>query len=195
MKLLLILLALLFPVIAQAATPLTLTWQDNSSNEAGFILERKLNTGGYVVIASGIGANIITYTDSTVVQSSLVDNVYCYRLKAFVGTTQSAYSNEACATILKLITVNAPSNLVVTPLVQSKLDLEWQEHCPECVSQEIVLTQLNPFKYYIFTVAATTENFIVEVVPKNKNVSAKVHGKLPDGSYTAYSNTATGRTK
>ena len=195
MKTLLFLAVLLFPVIAQAAAPVTLTWQDNSNNEAGWIIEQKLNTGSYVVIANNVPANQTTYTVSNLVQSSSVDNVYCFRVKGFLGTIQSGYTNEACHTVLKLVAVNAPTGLTVTPLSQSRLDLKWHEYCYECIAQEIVVIQTNPLKNYLYKVAPTTETYIVEGLPKNKNVSVKVHGELPDGTFTPYSNTVNARTR
>ncbi len=76
------------------ATQLTLTWTDNSTNEDGFSIERKIGpTGTFAQIAT-IGANATSYIDSTVASAT----TYCYRLLAFNVAGNSAYSSEACGT-------------------------------------------------------------------------------------------------
>ncbi len=79
--------------LAQAAQ-VTLTYTDNSTNESGFKIERKLLTDpvtAYVEIAAP-AANVVSFVDSTI----LVGQVYCFRVKAFNASATSAYSNEAC---------------------------------------------------------------------------------------------------
>lgn len=97
-----------------------LNWVDNSGNnvavndqEAGFNVERKLNTGVYALLGT-VGANVTSFTDNTLVQG-LVDNTYCYRVQAFNTAGNSAYTNEACKLVAKLpVSIPAPaSNLTV----------------------------------------------------------------------------------
>jgi hypothetical protein len=73
---------------------LNVSWQDMSTNEDGFSLERKLGTAGSYAQIAALGANVTSYHDSSTVTGSL----YCYRVKAFNTTQSSAYSNEACQT-------------------------------------------------------------------------------------------------
>ena len=109
---------------AQAASA-SLTWTDNSNNEDGFRLERQLNGGAWTVIAAGIGANIVSYTDSTLVQGA-VANTYCYGVQAFNAAGSSAWSNTACKTIPALSTVPAaPSNLTISATTNSSISLAW----------------------------------------------------------------------
>jgi hypothetical protein len=72
---------------------LTLTWQDNSTNEDGFKIERGVS-GSYAQIAS-VGPNIQSYTD----MGLLAGTTYCYRVRAFNSSGVSSPSNESCATI------------------------------------------------------------------------------------------------
>ena len=71
---------------------LTLMWQDMSTNETGFAIERKLGIAGTYGQIASVGANITSYQDITLVSGSQ----YCYRVKAFNSTQSSAYSNEDC---------------------------------------------------------------------------------------------------
>jgi hypothetical protein len=79
-----------------AATPssLTLNWQDMSTDETGFAVERKLGSAGTYSQVTSVGANITSYNDTSLVKGSM----YCYRVKAFNSVQSSSYSNEACAT-------------------------------------------------------------------------------------------------
>lgn len=61
-----------------------LDWVDNSNNEQGFLIERK-TTGDYSLLAV-VAANVITYTDATVV----ADTGYYYRLRGYL-TESNAY--------------------------------------------------------------------------------------------------------
>jgi len=111
---------------AQAASA-SLTWVDNASTEDGFTLERQLNGGAFTVLFTAIGANLVSYTDSTLVQGT-VDNVYCYRVSAFNTAGSSAYSNTACKTIPRLLTApTAPSNLTISATTNSSISLAWAD--------------------------------------------------------------------
>lgn len=108
-----------------------LNWIDNSHNEDGFKIERNLNGGAFEFIQATVGANVVTFTDSTLEQSAERDNVYCYRVAAFNATGQSAYSNTACKTVAKLEPTpepspDAPSNLEVAALSPNDVKITWQ---------------------------------------------------------------------
>ncbi len=77
--------------IASAAT-LRLSWQDTSSNESGFKIER-LSGASYVEIAT-VGVNVQAYSDATAASGT----TYCYRIKAFNAAGVSAPTNAGCAT-------------------------------------------------------------------------------------------------
>lgn len=74
------------------AVSLTLTWVDTSTNEDGFTVERKVDVTGTFTRIATVEANILSYVDSTVVESLF----YCYRMQAYNAAGTSAYSNEAC---------------------------------------------------------------------------------------------------
>jgi hypothetical protein len=74
---------------------LQLSWADNSDNEDGFQIERKVGTNGIFSFVAAVGPNVTSYTDDNLAR----DTTYCYRVNAFNDSGISAYSNEACATI------------------------------------------------------------------------------------------------
>lgn len=83
-----------------------LSWTDNSPNEEGFKIERKLGTGEWTEIGS-VGANVTTYIDTTGLPEN---NYYSYRVRAYNAATISDpdYSNEAHVLTL-LVDYVAPS--------------------------------------------------------------------------------------
>jgi hypothetical protein len=106
--------------IGEAASA-TLTWQDNSTNEMGFIVERKSDPAGcagvvpFVVLGS-VGANIKTYVDATI-----LDNTpYCYRVQAWntvdgtAGGTKQYSVGYAGPTYYPFVIPVGPSLLGVT---------------------------------------------------------------------------------
>lgn len=105
-RLLLVLLAL--PAVAFGAQNVLL-WDDASSNETTFHIERKdagcAATGTFSEIAT-VGANVTTYTDVSVAEGQ----AYCYRVAASNSAGKSAYSNEAGRTV-PFTVPSAPMNL------------------------------------------------------------------------------------
>ncbi|MBX7221189.1 MAG: hypothetical protein K1Y36_14670 [Blastocatellia bacterium] len=81
--------------LAPASTvQLDLSWKDNSDNETGFVIERKIGaTGAYAVIAT-VNADVARFGDS-----GLTAGVpYFYRVKATNTVGDSDYTNEANGT-------------------------------------------------------------------------------------------------
>jgi len=108
----------------------TLTWQDNSTDETGFVLERSLNGGAFTALAP-IAANTTQVIDTTVVRST-VPNTYTYRLKAVNGTLSSAFTSPACITFAPLLTApTAPSGFSVSSIDSTTLRLSWDDTANE----------------------------------------------------------------
>lgn len=76
----------------------TLSWTDNSMNEGGFKIERRIGTGDWTPLTE-LPANTRGYTDSPLSPF----NVYTYRVRAFNATGHSDFSNEASARPTRLI--------------------------------------------------------------------------------------------
>ena len=79
---------------AVSATSIQLAWNDNSANEEGFKIERRLGeTGTWGQIAS-LPANTVSFTDTGLA----ADNAYYYRVRSYNASNgDSHYSNEAHA--------------------------------------------------------------------------------------------------
>jgi len=68
----------------------TLTWSDNSDNEAGFFIERRPKTSSDYEQVGQVGAGVTSFIDS-----GLDKGRYYYRVQAFNAQTVSDYSNVA----------------------------------------------------------------------------------------------------
>jgi hypothetical protein len=75
------------------AGSLRLTWSDNSSNETGFRIERKTGTGGSFALVATVAANAMSHVDTGLIDGT----TYCYRVRAYNGSSVSSYSNESCS--------------------------------------------------------------------------------------------------
>ncbi|MDO9535639.1 MAG: fibronectin type III domain-containing protein [Bacillota bacterium] len=98
-----------------------LTWTDNSNNETGFRIERKISGGSYSQIAT-VGANLTTYEDKNLSNNT----TYYYRVRAYNSTTNSTYSGEAIATTG--VIPAAPLNLAAETVSTSQINLTWTDN-------------------------------------------------------------------
>jgi hypothetical protein len=92
------------------AASLQLTWLDNSQNEDGFYIERKLGTNGTFSLIATVGPNVASYSDDNLADST----TYCYRVNAFNGAGSSAYTNQACGTTSAIPAPPPPPSSPVT---------------------------------------------------------------------------------
>jgi len=81
-------------VQAPASRRLTLGWQDNSSNESGFKIERSPDGSTNWTEIAATGPNITSYQDAGLAPTT----TYFYRVRAYTTTNTSAYSNVTSAT-------------------------------------------------------------------------------------------------
>jgi len=73
-----------------SSNQVTIQWADNSTNESGFKIERKIGSGGSWSQITTVGANVTTYQNS-----GLTNNTqYSYRVRAYNIYGDSEYSNE-----------------------------------------------------------------------------------------------------
>ena len=84
-----------------------LTWTDKSSNESGFIIERKTGVSGTWQAVTTTLANVTSYIDTTVAAGTL----YVYRVRATNPSGDSDNSNEATVTTPQLVPVTYLSDL------------------------------------------------------------------------------------
>lgn len=110
-------------ITGSSVSAVSLGWTDNSSNEAGFKIERNTGGGAFSEIAT-VQAGEVAYTDSTVSAST----TYSYRVRAFNAAGNSAYTNTAGVTTPAPPLPTAPSNLVAVALTPTSVQLTWTDN-------------------------------------------------------------------
>ncbi len=89
---------------ADSNSAITLGWQDNSANEDGFRIERKLGEAGTYTQVGTVGPGVTTFTQSGLSP----DNYYYFRVLAYnAADGDSRYSNEAHA-LTKVVSYDTP---------------------------------------------------------------------------------------
>jgi titin len=84
-----------FNIATPPPAQLTLTWQDNSTNESNFGVERKTGTSGTYAQIALVLANTTSYVDGSVTRGVM----YCYRVDATNSAGASGYTNEVCSSV------------------------------------------------------------------------------------------------
>lgn len=77
-------------ILKQGQTEVEITWQDNSNNEDGFKIARKLKGSTYYEIIDSVQSDVLTYREVGLEP----DRIYVYKVCAFNEYGFSAYTNE-----------------------------------------------------------------------------------------------------
>ena len=80
--------------VATSGTSISLSWQDNSSNETGFEIYHSTTSGSGFTLLTTTGANVNSYTHTGLAVSS----THYYRVRAINGQGNSAFTSDASAT-------------------------------------------------------------------------------------------------
>jgi titin len=108
---------------ATSNTQIDLAWKDNSSNETGFKIERKLNSALTFTQIATVGPNVTSYSS----MSLTANTPYTYRVRAYNATGNSSYSNLANAVTLPNSPA-APTNLIATAENNRQINLKWTDN-------------------------------------------------------------------
>ncbi|MCY3758333.1 MAG: fibronectin type III domain-containing protein, partial [Acidobacteria bacterium] len=106
-----------------------LVWEDNSDNETGFRLYRRLHGSPDWVPIATIAANVTRFTD----RGLLSGTHYDYLLQAFNSTETSNFSNEYVTQTrgsqhLTAPGLKPPTKLTATATSNSQIELTWQDN-------------------------------------------------------------------
>ena len=109
---------------AMSSQQIDLTWTDNSTTETGFKLYRSTDNINFSRIAT-LDANVTAFSNT----GRPASTTYYYKVFAFNGTGNTAYSNVASATTLPAATEkpSTPANLVATALSSTQVRLTWTD--------------------------------------------------------------------
>lgn len=110
--------------VPMSTSKISLSWQDNSDNELGFRVRRRLALNQDWEIIAEVGANITSYDDR-----DLPSGANCYYLVTALNTAgESALSGETMAVTLLndgLSIPESPSDLIAMANSNSNVELQW----------------------------------------------------------------------
>lgn len=171
-----------------------LTWTDNSSNEIGYIVERRSGSGSNTVIANLV-ANSTTYTDSGL----SVGITYTYRVMAMgngSNINSSGYSPESSATTTggggASNTLSTPGTLVATSASTSSINLSWSDYATG-ESGYIVERAVGSSSFSVLSyLAPNSQSFFDTGLVANTTYSYRVQARGDSSTMgnSAYSNVA-----
>ena len=108
-------------VLPVSISQIDISWTDNSNNEDGFKIERKVGGASYEQIGS-VGIDITSYSDTGLTCGT----DYYYRVRAYNGLGDSDYCVWDFASTITCPTIpNIPSNLQATAVSSSQINLSW----------------------------------------------------------------------
>jgi hypothetical protein len=149
---------------------LRVSWQDNSGNETGFEIDRRIaddqqqQFGSWSNIAT-VGANTTSYTNTGLTEASLYD----YRVRAVNATGNSAYGTGN--TTSGWTRPNAPSNFTVTSSTSSSVSLSWTDNSTRNTG-------------YLLQYKLSGNSFWTNATAPGANAtSATISGLTPDRTY------------
>ena len=118
-------------VVPASDTAITVTWQDNSNTEDGFVLERREGLDGEWAEAATTAANVTEYTDTGLTPAT----GYFYRLYAFNDAGSSDTTEEAgTATLSGPAAPSAPSAAAVS---DTEITVGWTDTSDNETSFEV----------------------------------------------------------
>jgi titin len=105
---------------ATSTTQINLTWNDRSSVEDGYKVERATGVCSSFAQIGTTTANVEAYGNAGLLNGT----TYCYRVRAYDGGADSSYSSTASATTA----MPAPTNLSGVAVSQTQIDLVWSDN-------------------------------------------------------------------
>ncbi len=150
-------------VVPVGDTKVYLSWQDNSSNEDGFKLERLAPGSPAFFGLDTVATNIDHYEDADLITNS----TYQYRVRSYNEVGGSEYSNVV--TIVpgtNVILPLAPSNLSAMPVSATQVELAWNDNSSNESSFKLERAPIATSLYVVIaTLPSGTTNY------RDKNLS------------------------
>ena len=176
---------------ASSVTPasLVLRWRDNSTNENGFRIERKVGGGGFTEIQA-VGAN----TTEVSIGGLTAGTSYTFRVRAVNASGFSAYSNAVAVRTTGGSTLAAPAGLTAVARTASRVVLTWRDMSREETGFRIERSVAGgPFRV-LATVPANATSFVVRGLTPSTAYRFRVRAVGPNNIRSLYSNVASVRT-
>jgi fibronectin type 3 domain-containing protein len=172
-----------------SASRIRLSWTRNSTNEAGFTIERAAGTTTSFATLASVAAGVTSYEDANLQPLS----TFNYRVRAGNAGGSSAWSNTASATTTSGLPPTAPSGLTATAVSSTQINLSWSDASNETgYVIERATGTLGTFSLIGAPLPANTTTYQNTGLAANTSYTYRVRAQNPDGAAT--SSTATAQT-
>lgn len=171
---------------AASTTQINLKWSDNSDNENGFKIERRLSTDAKFTQIKNLGRNVKAYTDTGLVVSAK----YVYRIRAYNKGGHSPFSKAAIGTTLP----ESPANLIATTLSNTVIKLVWT--APPSPRDGFKIERKTPGDAFaeVASVGANVKTFTDTSLSANTEFFYRVRA-FNEGGQSGYTNEAKAKTQ
>jgi hypothetical protein len=170
-------------VQALSTTEVMLTWQDNSSNEESFLIE-KMGANGAFTQFNMRGANVTSFRVTGLAAGTL----YTFRVRAKNAAGTSGYTNNASATTLVMGVPLAPSRLQSKVVSRTEVEISWLDNSADETDFRIEMMGPGGTFQEIRTVTANTVQARVASLIPGTTVFFRLRAKNASG-FSPYSNT------
>jgi hypothetical protein len=178
---------------AVSATRIDLTWQDNSSDESDFHVNRyTLADGSDLTTIATVGAGVTNHSDTTVA----CNTVYYYKVYAHRhGPTGSSLDSNTASARTHACIPGAPTNLEAQVVSATRIDLTWQDNSSDESDFHVERSADGSVWGEIATAGAGAPSYSDASLSCNTTRTYRVRAhRHADGAFSAYSNTRTATT-
>ncbi|HWA25491.1 MAG TPA: fibronectin type III domain-containing protein [Lacunisphaera sp.] len=142
-------------VTMESSAGVRLAWEDNSDDETGFDIGRRLtNTGSNLEMIASVAAGVTTFEDNDVVPNGY----YTYSVRSRRNDRPSAWSATVSAHVPPSAGLEAPTDLRLTGLSQTSISMAWNDHSSNETGFEIERFNGNSWRLHA-TVGANVTSF------------------------------------
>ncbi|MDD5224893.1 MAG: SUMF1/EgtB/PvdO family nonheme iron enzyme, partial [bacterium] len=164
---------------------ININWQDNSSQEDGFKIERKTGAGGTYAQVGTAGADSTGYQDAGLA----CETDYYYRVRSFNAIGSSGFTGEVNAATGACPA--APANLQAAAVSASQVDLTWSDNSSDESGFQVERKRGAGGEYFpIYASSAGVTNWSDSGLgggPESETYFYRVSAYYP-GGHSAYSN-------
>jgi fibronectin type 3 domain-containing protein len=173
---------------AGSTSTINLSWTDHSNNEIGFQIERSSDGVNFSSIAT-VGAGVTAYSNTGLTPST----TYSYRVRAANLGGSSDYSNVAGATTLAATPPATPSNLTLTVVSSSQINLSWQDNASNETQFFVEMAAGTGAFTQIAQLSVNAHSYSATGLNRNTRYTFRVRCSN-SGGYSGYSNAPNAKT-
>ena len=169
-----------------SSSKITLAWTDNSNNQTGFIISRKNGSGGTYADIHTTNENIITWSDTTVVDGTQ----YYYKVRATNSAGDSPNSNEVNGIAL----LAAPTAFTTIAISSSQISLSWTDNSTTETGYKIERSPVDDLHFtQVATVGANVTAFTDSGLTESTKYYYRVraYNAIANSTYTSEKNATT----